>query len=312
MAAGYAEPDFKVVDYQIYCLDPYVIDRQTNTGLLLRGPKPKNLTKGDYFVSIGGAQTFGRFCEKPFSALLEERLGLEALNLGRGGAGPSFFSEQNDRLLEYLNNAKFALIQIMAGRSESNSLFDSKGLGYYRRLSDGLSIGCDEAFKQLLEKGDKDFVEQIISETRLNWINNYRKLLQQINVPKILFWFSERKPYYREKYKSVYSLFGKFPQLVNQDMVNQIKKYSDEYVECISSKGLPQLLKNRFTGKITTVEDKWSGSWERNWYYPSPEMHLQAAQAIQNSYNKLFTYDKRHLQRRFWGLSNRGFVSRKH
>ena len=122
MTEGYADPDWEVVDYQMYCLDSEVIDRQTNTVLLLRGPKPQNLESGEYFVCIGAAQTFGRFCERPYPTLLQERLGLQALNLGRRGAGPSFFSKENDKLLGYINGARFAVIQVMAGRSEGNSL----------------------------------------------------------------------------------------------------------------------------------------------------------------------------------------------
>jgi len=280
MAAGYAEPDYEVVDYQIYCLDDEVRDRQTNNALLLRGPKPKILEKEAYFVCIGAAQTFGRFCEKPFPTILQEKLGIETLNLGRGGAGPSFFLGDNESLLHYINGARFAIVQIMSGRSEGNSLFDCKGLGHYTRLTDGALIGCDEAFRELIEKEDQNYVKQIVTETRQNWIDSYAKLLNSIHVPKILFWFAERKPQYNERYSDVYGLFGEFPQLVNFDMVKAIRKYSDDYVECMSRRGRPHLLYDRFTGKRTTVSDSWGGKWTENWYYPSPGMHEDAATAL--------------------------------
>jgi hypothetical protein len=281
VAEGYTNQDWEVVDYQIYCLDPEVIDYQTNTELLLRGPKPQKLEEGKYFVCIGAAQTFGRFCEEPYPTLLQKRLGIKTLNLGRGGAGPSFFSKNNDKLLEYINNARFAIIQIMSGRSESNSLFTSKGLGFYTRVSDGTPIGCDDAFKELLKQHDKDYIKTIIAETRHNWVNNYKELLKKIKIPKILFWFSVRRPHYREKYENVHNLFGEFPQLVNARMINQIRKHSDEYIECTSKKGMPHILINRFTGKPITIEDPWGGVWDKNWYYPSPEMHISAANALE-------------------------------
>ena len=282
MAAGYAETDWEVVDYQIYCLDPEVKDRQTNTALLLRGPKPQSLEEGKYFVCIGAAQTFGRFCELPYPTLLQEKLGIPVLNMGRGGAGPSFFSKDNDNLLKYINSARFAIIQIMSGRSESNSLFNSRGLGTYTRVSDSTWIGCDDAFRELLEEKDENYVRKIVAETRLNWVNNFKELLEKIKIPKILFWFSVRKPHYTEKYKkNVNALFGEFPQLVNSDMIDQLRKYSDEYVECISSRGIPHLLINRFTGRPTIIKDPWGGKWSKNWYYPSPEMHMDAAKALE-------------------------------
>jgi len=227
MTAGYVGPDWEVVDYQIYCLDPEVVDRQTSTGLMLRGPAPKKLEKGKYFVCIGAAQTFGRFCENPYPTLLQERLKIQALNLGRGGAGPSFFAKDNRKLLTYINNARFAVIQVMSGRSEGNSLFVSRGLGFYTKVSDGTGIGCDQAFQELLEENDPDYVREIVAETRYNWIDSFKELLEKIRIPKILFWFSVREPHYTERYENVYALFGEFPQLVNANMIDQLRKYSD-------------------------------------------------------------------------------------
>lgn len=281
MAEAYQDTDWDVADYQIYCLDDSLLDRQSNTPLLLRGPKPKSLNQGDYFVCIGAAQTFGRFCEKPYPILLQEKIGLSALNISRGGAGPSFFSKDNEKLLEYCNNARFVIIQVLSGRSESNSLFESKGLGTYINRSDGSSIGCDEAFKALIAQYDTNYVKQIVAETRANWIQHYQELLENIHVPTILFWFSTRRPNYGEYYHDVYKLFGDYPQLVNADMVSQIQPFSEHYVECTSRRGISHRLINRFTGQPTTVEDKWGGGvWERNWYYPSPEMHQDAAKQL--------------------------------
>ncbi len=283
MAGAYANSDGDVVDYEIFCLDLNVIDRQTNSALLIRGPKPQNLERGRYFACVGAAQTFGRFCHAPFPTLLQQRLGIPTLNLGRGGAGPSFFSKGNEKLLDYINGGMFAIIQVMSGRSASSSLFESKGLGYYIRRSDGVSIECDEAFRQLLEKNDEAYARTIVAETRHNWVNDYIELLETITIPKILFWFSERPPRYRERYSDVYALFGAFPQLVNGEMINEVNKHSHEYVECVSKQGVPHALSSRFTGKPITVTDQWGGSWSENWYYPSPEMHVCAANALEQT-----------------------------
>ena len=282
MTHAYQDTDWNIVDYQVYCLDQNIVDRQTQAALFLRGPKPVHLTWGNYFVCLGAAQTFGRFCEMPYPTLLQKKLGLPTLNFGRGGAGPSFFSEENEKLLEYINEAKFVIIQVMSGRSEGNSLFESRGLGTYIRRSDGTSVNCDEAFQELLESSKKSDLERIVAETQQNWVNSYRRLLSKIQVPKILFWFSTRRPRYLARYQSVHQIFGDFPQLVNLNMVNRVRAYSDYYVSYVSRKGMPQLLVDRFTGQPTTVEDKWGGGvWLNNWYYPSPEMHLGAANALE-------------------------------
>lgn len=176
----------------------------------------------------------------------------------------------------------------MSGRSASNSLFESDGLGYYTRRSDGYGIGADDAFKELLIHSNKKYIKQVVAETRMNWIESYQELLAQIKIPKILLWLSVRKPRYWEHYYSVPSLFGKFPQLINRKTVECVKKFCNHYVECVSDRGMPQPLINRFTGKPTTVEDKWGGGiWTDNWYYPSPEMHVDTATALEAVIKKL-------------------------
>lgn len=281
MAGAYAKSDWRVVDYELYSLDPPIIDPVTGTPLELRGPRPPTLNEREYFVCIGGAQTFGRFCARPYPVLLQERLGIPAVNLGRGGAGPSFFAPGNDGLLYHVNRSRFAIVQVMSGRSASNSLFSSAGLGSYVRLSDGKALGCDEAFDRLLRHHTVDYVRRIVAETRQAWLDSFKALLRAITVPKILCWFAMRPPRYREKYRSVASLFGDFPQLVNADMMNELRQYADHYVVCVSRRGLPQPLIDKRSGEPVTVHDEWGGVWRQNGYYPSPEMHVDAANRLE-------------------------------
>jgi len=291
---GYAQRDWRIVDYHLYCLP--------NTDLWFRGPKPGNLQRNNYFACIGAAQTFGCFCDKPYPILLKEKIDLDVLNLGYGGAGPFFFLK-HAALLEYVNNARFAIILVMSGRSESNSLFHSGGLEYLTRLSDGVRIGADAAYQDLLRKharwriklGGKQIslcflarnrVKRIVTETRANWTRNFTQLIHRIKVPKILFYFSRREPGYQECYDGLQSLFSGFPQLVNSQMIHEVRRHCDHYVECISKRGTPQLLVDRFTGKPTTVDlsldrEDFHGLWEYNLYYPTPEMHVDAARVLE-------------------------------
>ncbi len=294
----YQERDAEVVDYQ-----PFVLPK---TELLFRGPKPRSYHKGNYWVALGAAQTFGCFCDKPYAALLQERLSLDVLNLGYGGAGPLFFL-RHPELLSYINDAKFVVVQVMSARSEDNHLFESGGLEYLTRRSDGRKLGADASYREIIEEkaswmrfrigikalsyvqaifGRPD-LESLIRETRVNWVDHYEKLLKQIRAPKILFWFSKRGPQYKERYHRVGALFGGFPQLVNLEMVNQVKKSADAYTETISDRGSPQALVHRFTGKPVQVDlakdrPDFAGSlWSHNNYYPSPQMHEDAASALE-------------------------------
>lgn len=282
MAAEYQEPDWRVVDYEAFCLDPEIIDISRNCPLRIRGPRPVSLEKEEYFVCLGAAQTFGRFCQRPFPTVLQERLSLPVLNVSHGGAGPSFFACAGARLFEYLNNARFVVIQVMSGRSESNSLFESRGVGHYTRRSDGAQMGCDEAFADLLRTAPRAVIARIVDETRQNWLASYRAILAKITVPTILFWFSSRKPKYRQTYDSVHGLFGEFPQLVNDTTLRSLSADFGYTVLCVSRRGLPQRLTDRHTEEAVTVWDPWTAMpWKTNQYYPSREMHMDAADALE-------------------------------
>ncbi len=67
----YEDRDGHIVDYEVFNLLP---------SLAVRGPKPP-LDGGSFFACIGAAQTFGRFCERPFPTILSEELRLPVLNL---------------------------------------------------------------------------------------------------------------------------------------------------------------------------------------------------------------------------------------
>jgi hypothetical protein len=282
MAAEYQQPDARVADYDPYVLDERIIDPSRSKPLMIRGPRPARLDPGGYFVCLGAAQTFGRFVAQPFPDLLSQRLGLPCLNISHGGAGPMFFAQDDGALMGWLNNARFVVVQAMSGRSESNSLFESQGVGSYVRRSDGVRIGCDAAFEALLRERPRREVARIVAETRANWVASCRKLIGGIRTPKIFFWFSVRRPHYREGYGSLGALFGAYPQLVNAPMAAAARAMADHGVECVSRRGSPHPLLDRTTGEPVTVVDPWTvNPWTENGYYPSPEMHDDAARALE-------------------------------
>lgn len=281
MGLGYQRRDLEVIDYQIFSVSPPNSKRH----YLLRGPQPnfvidRKIISNHYFADVGAAFSFGCYVPNPYGRIVQERIGIPTLNLGISGAGPLHFLLNPD-LIKLINQSRFAVINVMSGRSESNHLFDSRGKEMYRRRSNGEAIAASNAYQELLD--DKDLLKAIVRETRQNWVDNYSRLLTEIKVPKILFWFSTRKPKYKERHNDIHSLFGAFPQLVNSDMVKKITNFSDLYGECITSSGLPQKLYSRFTnGPIHIQGRKDLGNVQRqyNRYYASPEMHAKAAETL--------------------------------
>jgi LPS sulfotransferase NodH len=241
-----------------------------------RGP-PVDLAK-PYVAFIGAAQTFGRFVAEPFPTLLQRRLGAPALNLGVGGAGPRLFARP--RFLNLLNRAEAVVFQVLSGRSVSCSLFDNSrggGLTGVTPLAPH-PVRAEEFLALAKEKLSRPEFVKIVAEMRADYVAQYLELIGKVTAPRILLWLAKRKPAYRVDYDGpVSDVLGDFPQLVNETMVAEIAAHCDDYVECASSSGIPH--------RLWRAEQPIEGARLRNgellnFYYPSPEMHAEAAERL--------------------------------
>ena len=302
--SGYQARDWDVVDYQMY-QDPV-------SGLFFRGPQAGPLEPGGYIVCLGAAQTFGCFTEHPYPQLLEKELGMPVVNLGYGGAGPRFFV-RHPELLPLINGAALVIVQVMSARSEDNDRFVSDGLEYLTVRQTGERVSALKGYTDLLAEHDRRLqwmpglarkltrvvkghpeVRRLLAQTRANWIANYRELFSQITAPTALLWFSRRTPglhrtsratWWWQRYDDVNSMFGDYPQLVNRSMVRAIRPLANLTVEATTRRGSPQPLYSRFTGEpvdIDSSKDRPDLAKVRNYnpYYPSPQMHEDAAAAL--------------------------------
>jgi uncharacterized repeat protein (TIGR01451 family) len=153
---------------------------------------------------------------------------------------------------------------------------------------------ANAAYDKLLAERTRDEVMAIVTETRVNYVDQFKQLLSKITVPKILFWYSNRKPAYTEGFENANALYCgmpskvPFPELVNQEMIDALTGEADEYVECITERGKPHKLVSRFTGLPVTISDRGRVISE-NVHYPSPEMHQDAALLLEPVCRKLLS-----------------------
>jgi hypothetical protein len=269
----YDETDSHLVDYQMYCL-PGVKDG------FFRGPP---IQSDDYVACVGAAQTFGRFVKEPYPKLISRSLGIETLNLGRGAAGPGYF-HSDPVLLNYINRARVVVVQVLSGRSQSNALFHIDHGMAGRNIATGERMDAAEFYAWLLAQ-DADLARRTVAECRANYVADMTKLLTAITAPKILMWWSTRDPEYAECWTPPASrLLGKFPHLVNREMMDRIKDRADRYVECVSRRGWPQpivdLQGNPASFRVESEGQSAAVIKTENRYYPSPEMHEDAAAAL--------------------------------
>ena len=247
---------------------------------ILRGPSvsPTDIEKGHYFTTIGAAETFGCFAQKPYPTLVSAHIGLPCLNFGRGGAGPAYFNNpDNDDIIELANHGLFVVISVMSSRQASNTLFSSKQGGYTVDYK-GLIMTADAAWKSIVDENwgsNKQDIGKLIEESRDSYVREYHALFRKIKVPILLFYFSRRQPDYTINWATnhVSSLSGDaFPQFVDQSTINRILEAKPtHYATCVSKRGWPQplYLKSDTLHKKLPIRT--------NRYYPSPEMHEDAA-----------------------------------
>ena len=297
--------DYDVIDYEIYPIGDFTY----------RGPKPS--FHKPYFSVIGSAHSFGRFCKLPFSTLLSQQTNLDCLNLSSGGLGPENYIRRfkfHNEALPLVNNSKFCIIQVMPGRSSSNSLFKTEGsINGYLENKPETQIDTNDFWLEKIKENNSIQLEKLVEETRQSYIDSYKEVFKLIKVPKVLFYFSERPHDYNIDYKNVNGfdeLYGEkkgfnldgvwqpkkgsFPQFVNSQVINELKKDCHYYIEYISSKGLPHILNNRFTSKpikkdiIYKAErlQKFNGI-QVNQYYPSQQMHIEAAEKLLPACNSI-------------------------
>jgi hypothetical protein len=293
---NYQERDKEIVDYREFhirdCPVPF------------RGPgfDPFAAAQGSFFTCMGAAQTYGCYYEKPYPSLLSESLGLPVLNLGVGGAGPGFYA-QFDTLLEAANRGRFVILQCMAARQESNSRFEADGhIEFLRDRKKGDSVTSAIAWRRIVDEEPND-VMRYVAETRANWVESSRRLLERLTVPVIFFWYSRRRREYQIDWAAIEAqarargqgenlshfidgLSGDFPHFVDESSARAVASLCNAEAECLSGRGMGQPLIHRLTGKPVEVDMSTlnvgvpEATHTHNHYYPSQEMHEDAWLAL--------------------------------
>lgn len=278
---SYQPADWEVVDYKMYDF--------LGSGVFMRGPETEALSKpgaqaeeGSIAV-LGAAQIFGRLCERPLTQLVQEATGTRVYNFGYTGASPAFFL-QFEELLEFLSGCRAVVLQLMSARSVNNSLFlcSDRFPNQVTRRSDNERMFVNEAYKWALANVPAQQLDRAITQSRKGYIELMTKLIEAIPSKVHLLWYSDRKPFYEMRFDHFNSVFGKFPQLVNEDVVSALRPHAASYIEVTSTRGRPQYLYNRFAAGIPQTVDVFphhNPPYE-NYYYPTPEMQEDAAQAI--------------------------------
>jgi hypothetical protein len=260
----YQSYDFEIADYQMFAALPNTV--------LFRGPRPTPaaLANGNYILFLGAAQLFGRFHPAGPHEIVAGALGLEALNLSMGGAGPEFFL--GEELLAAANASKAVVLQVLSGRSIGCDEYPGMRMTTRHGDNSGKKIDRLALLNEIWWQDPREAI-RLVGKWRANYLELMHDLLNKIQVPVVLTWISTRSPEAWSPAKlEAGPDFGEFPQLVDSTMMNEIAARCARVVVVSHDAGVPFGFVSRFTGEKCPFywppgEPKW-----QNVYYPSASL----------------------------------------
>lgn len=206
--------------------------------LQVRGPR-RDLDR-PYFAFLGGAETFGRFVETPFPALVEEALDLPCVNLGCINAGLDAFLHDVE-IMRIARAARAVVIQLPAAHTLSNRFYR-----VHPRRNDRF-VAASSMLKTLypeVDFTDFHFVRHMLGSLRRcsdrrfavvqleleqAWIARMRLTLRTLDCPTVALWLQ-----YRDS--SDGALPGEEPLFVTSDMVRALRPQAEHVLHVTVSR----------------------------------------------------------------------------
>ena len=168
---------------------------------MFRGPKRR--LDEPYIAFIGGTETYGKFIDRPYSALLEKELGQTCVNLGCVNGGVDAFVN-DPTIMATCNKANLTVVQIMGANFLSNrfySVHPRRNDRFLRASTVLQAIYNDVDFSDFtftramlgkLHLLSPERFDIVVTELREAWVARMRNMLGQIGPNAVLFWFGRK------------------------------------------------------------------------------------------------------------------------
>lgn len=252
--------------------------------LQFRGPKRS--LDGSHLACLGGDETFGRFVDKPFPAVLEQRLDRKCVNFGSLFCGLEALSRDTE-LLKLANAAELCVMQMPGALGQSNRFYK-----VHPHRNDRFLAPTDDlvALYPDLDFTDVHFVrhllgrlhacsdaryEVVAQELRQKWTRTMQTLLQKIEPPVIMLCLRVEGEIALEHGGPL----GCDPVFVGADMVEGLRPLCAGIVE----------LSVRMSGDSDEIEDLLFGTLQQPMaeHMIGPASHRRIAEALYSSISDL-------------------------
>lgn len=258
--------------------------RYGKSKLLFRGPRKK--LEGEYVAFLGGTETYGKFIEKPFPALVENGIGKTCVNFGWMNAGVDVFLN-DPTVLEAAGGARATVIQVMGAQNMSNRFYAvhprrndrflqaSSLLRTVFREVDFTEFHFNKHLLETLRRLSPDRYAMVRDELKNAWVARMQVLLAKVCGKSVVLWFSDHGP---EDFEGEEGL-GPDPLYVDHEMIEKIRPFATEIVEVTASR---EAMSMRTEGMIySQMEAPAAGE------MLGPMAHEEAARSVAEVLNKL-------------------------
>jgi len=177
--------------------------RYGRSRVLFRGPRRP--LDAPYVAFLGGTETYGRFIEAPFPALIERQIDTTCINLGVVNAGLDLYLH-DPGVLHVAERADLCIMQIMGAQNMSNRYYGvhPRRNDRFLRASERLQSLYPEVdftefhfnrhlLGRLQEISEERFAE-IAGELRQAWLARMKHLLTLLRGRVLLLWLSGHRP----------------------------------------------------------------------------------------------------------------------
>lgn len=227
----------KAVDHTISAGLDYQSWSFEGTKLQFRGPSVD--LDAPFVAVLGGTETYGKYVETPYPAMLRDWIDMPVANLGVHQAGLTLFSEER-WLLETASRADVCILQVLGAQNMSNRMYSVHARRNDRFLTASVTLRelypdvdfaeinfTGHLLKSLYAQSEAGFAK-LVEELKWAWIQRMRRIVQMIECKVILLWASDRSPDDR-----VHDLYEKEPMFVDRHMLNALVQEGAEVVEVV-------------------------------------------------------------------------------
>ncbi len=258
------------------CALDYYPCRYGQSKLLFRGPRRK--LEGAYAAVLGGTETYGKFVEEPYPALVERTLGIPVVNFGYMNAGTDVFVSE-PVIVDACSKARVTVIQLMGAHNMSNRFYavhPRRNDRFLRASALMKSIFCDVDFTEFhftrhmlsaLKWRAPDRYALVEEELKSAWVSRMRLLLQKVESKTVLLWVEGP-----EIAEADHDGLGLEPLLVDEGMVAAVRPFATELLCVRPSRGA---LSAGTAGMHFAPLDEPAAA-----VMPGPRVHAEVAEAL--------------------------------